>query len=129
MNKKFLNVVKWIFIILGVLFLLQIILFTFVIAGINSFSKVKTTFDNKPKEMMPIINYALKFKKEHGMFPKGLEGVKLKKDLKYNYEITNDQNCFRIVVEDKKTVKQYQYCTVDTNNSNASSESYSEYKR
>ena len=89
MKERFLTVLKWFFIALGVIFFIQILLVLGAFLGILAFSN--TTFKmpenvNTMKDIKPIINYVQDYQKDTGKYPKTVEGIKLKKDLVYKYE-------------------------------------------
>ncbi len=133
MKERFLTVLKWFFIALGVIFFIQILLVLGAFLGILAFSN--TTFKmpenvNTMKDIKPIINYVQDYQKDTGKYPKTVEGIKLKKDLVYKYEPSKDFNCYTITLKSKKDnlTKQYQQCMVKTNNSKSTSESYVEFR-
>ncbi len=132
MKERFLTVLKWFFIVLGVIFFIQILLVLGALLGILAFAN--TTFKmpenvNKMKDIKPIIKYVQDYQKETGKYPKTVDGIKLKKGLVYQYEPSKDFNCYTITLKSQKDnlTKQYQQCMVKTDNSNSSSESYVEF--
>jgi len=135
MKERLINVIKWFFIILGVLFFVQLLLVLGAIVGINNFAKadfnVVGNQNQKIKEIQPIINYAENYRKENGKYPEKVENIKVKKNLNYKYEISKDGNCYTISTKTEKnnTTRQYQRCKVDSNNSASSTESYIEFNK
>ena len=132
MKKRLTNVIKWFLMILGVLFLLLLIIGLGVILGFTGFANADLDFlntDQKLKPVDPIIKYVEEYKEENGKYPEKVEGIKLKKDLEYKYETTKDGNCYTITIKSKKDniKRQYQYCSMDSENSSSKSESYVEY--
>ena len=130
MKAKLFNVLKWFFIILGVLFLSLIVLsFTFV-AGIANISNIKApTFDTKLKEIMPIVEYVENYFEENNKYPDKIENVKIKKDITYKYETSNNNTCYTIKAKLKKEklTKEYQHCSINSKNGVSNSESYIEF--
>ena len=145
MKEKLIKTLKIVLIIFGVLFLIQILLFILIMLGLFSFSSAKTidlanpkTFDidfndvkalKSPKEMEPIINYVEDYQLKNKKYPEKLENVKVKKDLDYKYEISKDANCYTITVQEKNKTKNYQRCKSSSDNSNLTSQSYTEYSK
>lgn len=132
MKKRLTNVIKWLLMVLGALFLLQLILVFGAILGITSFANADLDFlntDKKLKPIDPIIKYVEDYRQKNGKYPENIEGIKLKKNLEYKYETTKDRNCYTITIKSKKDnlKKQYQYCSLDSENSSSKSESYVEY--
>lgn len=132
MKERLINVLKWFLMILGVLFLLQFLIGLGVIFGLVGLANADLDFintDKRLKTIQPIIEYVEEYKEENGKYPDKLGDIKLKKDLDYKYEVTKDGNCYTITVKSKKEnmTKQYQYCSLDENNSTSKSESYVEY--
>ena len=133
MKEKIINVLKWFFIVLGVAFLVQILIVitAFVtmkrVTAVN-FETIETNI-KKPSEFIPIINYAQEYYDKNGKFPQNIDGIKLKKNLEYDYKTTKDLNCYTVTVKSKKNdiTKQYQCCKMQDKNSNSNSESYVEY--
>ena len=132
MKKRLTNVIKWLLMVLGALFLLQLILVFGAVLGITSFANADLNFinsDKKLKPVEPIIKYVEDYRTQNGKYPDKIQGVKLKKNLEYKYETTKDGNCYTITIKSKKDnlKKQYQYCSLDSENSSSKSESYVEY--
>ena len=132
MKERFLTVLKWFFIVLGIIFFIQLLLILGAFIGIITFAN--STFKmpeniNKMKDIKPIINYVQDYQKENGKYPETIENIKLKKDLTYKYEPSKDFNCYTVTLKSKKKnlTKQYQQCMVKTDNSTSSSESYVEF--
>ncbi len=132
MKERFLTVLKWFFIVLGIIFFIQLLLILGAFIGIITFAN--STFKmpeniNKMKDIKPIINYVQDYQKENGKYPETIENIKLKKDLTYKYEPSKDFNCYTVTLKSKKEnlTKQYQQCMVKTDNSTSSSESYVEF--
>ena len=132
MKERLTNVIKCFLMILGVLFLIQLILGIGAILGIVGFAHADLDFlntDKKLKPVQPIIKYVEDYRAQNGKYPEKVEGIKLKKNLEYKYETTKDGNCYTITIKSKKDnlKKQYQYCMLDGENSSSKSESYVEY--
>ena len=141
MKEKVLKALKVVLIIFGVLFLIQILIFLFMMIGIFSLSSAKTfdfntSFDkdinklqssSKPKEIQPIVDYVEDYQAKNKKYPEKLENVKVKDKLDYKYEVTKDGNCYTVTVKEKNTTKQYQRCKISSDNSSSTSESYAEY--
>ena len=132
MKERLTNVIKWFLMILGGLFLIQLLIGLGVILGLVGFANADLDFlntDKKLKPIDPIIKYVEEYRAENGKYPDKIEGIKLKKDLEYKYETTKDGNCYTITIKSKKDnlKKQYQYCMLDSENSSSKSESYVEY--
>lgn len=127
MKERFLNFIKWFFIILGVLFLIQLLLLSGIFIGFNSVKepdiKVKPHNSNL-KEIKPIIDYVEKYRSENNKYPDSVD-IKIKKG-EYRYETSNNSNCYKVVFENKKNKKEYSCCTLNSENSNSKSESYFE---
>ena len=101
MKEKVLKVLKIVFIIFGILFLIQILIFAIMMIGAFSFANAKTPdfnfvdfdFDKvsvstKPKEMLPVINYVEDYQIKNKKYPENVENIKLKRNLDYKYETT-----------------------------------------
>ena len=138
MKDRFLKVLKIFLMILGAIFLIQLLLLVGAIAGIVGFAKADFNFldldidENKNlKPVMPIIEYVENYRKENGIYPSNIKDVKMKKNpnLYYNYETSNNDNCYTITIKSKndKMIKKYQNCAVDDENSTSKSRSYIEY--
>lgn len=132
MKERLINVIKWLLMILGGLFLLQLLVGFCVVMGLVGFANADLDFlnnDKKLKPIEPIIKYVEDYKKVNGKYPETIEGVKLKRGLEYKYEITKDGNCYTVTIKSKKDniKKQYQYCSLDSEHSTSKSESYVEY--
>ena len=134
MKERLLNVLKVFFIILGVLFLIQVliglgIIFGFVGFANTDFNYLKVDY-KKLKQIQPIIKYVEDYKIQNGSYPDKIENIKVKKDLKYEYSTTKDKNCYTIKANLKNDiVQEYQRCSIDTTNSSSKSESYVEYNK
>ena len=132
MKERLTNVIKWFLMILGALFLIQILLVVGAILGVVGFANADLDFlntDKKLKPAEPIIKYVEDYRTKNGKYPDKLEGIKLKKGLEYKYETTKDGNCYTITIKskDENLKKQYQYCMLDSENASSKSESYIEY--
>ena len=132
MKERLTNVIKWFLMILGGLFLLQLLIGFGIILGFAGFASADLDFLNKDKKLkpvQPIIKYVEDYRQKNGKYPEKIEGIKLKKDLEYKYETTKDGNCYTITIKTKKDnlKKQYQYCMLDDENASSKSESYVEY--
>ena len=86
MKERLLNVLKVFFIVLGVLFLLQILIGFGIVLGFVGFANVDFNYiehDNKKlKQIKPIIKYVEDYKIQNGVYPEKIEGVKIKKGKK-----------------------------------------------
>ena len=73
MKERFLNVIKWFFIVLGVLFLMQLLIVIGAFIGFSNFAKADiNTFNNtnsKIKDIQPIINYVEDYRIKNGKYP------------------------------------------------------------
>lgn len=132
MKERLINVLKIFLMVLGGLFLIQFLIGLGIIFGLVGFANMDFGYDysdKKLKPIQPIIDYVDNYYEENGKYPNKLGDVKLKKDLDYKYELTNDGSCYSITVKSKKenSTKQYQYCSIDKDNSTSRSESYVEY--
>ena len=133
MKQRFLNVLKWFFIILGILFLFQILITIGMFIGFNKFTKADLGVVSKSSknisQIQPVIDYVENYKKENGKYPIKLENIKVKKGLNFKYETSNNQNCYSITfdISKEKVTRQYQYCAMSSDNSNSTSESYIEF--
>lgn len=133
MKERLINIIKWFLIILGVIFLIQILIVLGAVIGISKFANSDMNINKntslKLKQMQPVINYAQDYYNKNGKYPVEIDNVKLNKNLEYKYETSKDLNCYTITTKDKKsnTTKQYQHCSTKSENSNSSSESYVEY--
>lgn len=137
MKDRFLNVLKWFFIVLGILFFAQIVLLIMIMvfANTSNFNKMYD-FQIKQqklntKEIQKIIDYIENYKQKNGKYPKTIEGnIKLNKNTEYKYSTSNEDNCYLINVKNTKTsaIKQYQHCNVQKHGSVSISESFIETK-
>lgn len=132
MKKRLTNVIKWFLMVLGGLFLIQLILFFGAVLGITSFANADLNFSDsskKLKQFEPIIKYVEEYKANNGKYPEKLENIKFKKNLEYSYKTNEEANCYTITIKAKKDnlKKEYQYCSTDNENSSSKSESYFEY--
>ena len=132
MKERLTNVIKWFLMILGGLFLIQLLIGFGVVLGLVGFANADLDFlntDKKLKPAEPIIKYVEDYRQKNGKYPDKVEGIKLKKHLEYKYETTKDGNCYTITIKSKKDnlKKQYQYCMLDNENASSKSESYVEY--
>ncbi len=139
MKERFLKVLKWFFIILGIIFFIQILFILLISAGfmaqekmsfnkINNFSPSKNTYG----KIQPIINYAEEYRNANDKYPDKIsDDVKVNKKLDYKYEVSKNGTCYTITVNKDKSDKfsQYQHCKDASENSSSSSESYIEYSK
>ncbi len=127
MKERFLNVLKWFFIILGVLFLFQMLILSGIFIGFNSIKepdiKIKPS-DMKLKEIQPVVDYAEKYRSENNSYPDKID-IKIKHGT-YKYETSNNSNCYKIEHIYKDIKKEYECCTLNSENSNSKSESFSQ---
>jgi len=127
MKERFLNVLKWFFITLGILFLIQLLLLSGIFIGFHSIKD--SDINIKPvnanlKEIQPIVDYAEKYRLENNKYPDKVD-IKIKKG-EYKYEASNNFDCYKITYTNKKTQKTYNCCTINNENSNSKTESFSE---
>ncbi len=136
MKERCLNVLKWFFIILGIIFFIQILLAILLFISFSLQTKINfnkagdfSSSKNNLKQIQPIINYAEDYQAKNNKYPDKIEdSVKVNKKLDYKYENSKNGNCYTITVnssKDNKT-KQYQHCKISSDNSSSSSESYVE---
>lgn len=133
MKQRLMNVLKWLLVAFGILFLIQLLIVIGVILGIKGFSNLDYSINkhsNKNlKPIQPIINYAQDYRLKHGKYPDTIEGIRIKPDLYFKYETSSNNACFSVTTKSKKDnlTRQYQRCSINSDNSNSSSESYVEY--
>ena len=129
MKDRFLNVVKWFFIILGVLFLIQLLILSGIFIGFKKADTINIDYsaDISAKEIEPLIKYIDEYKKENGKYPEKIENVKLKKGLEYKYNAKDD--CYTIDLTSKKATKQYKKCEKIDDNSSYKTESFSQISK
>lgn len=137
MKERCLKILKWFFIILGIIFFIQI-LFVFFLS-MNFFTQDKINFNrinklssakNTNSKIQPIINYVENYRDENNKYPDTISSdVKTDKKLDYKYEVSKNGTCYTITVNKDKQNKytQYQHCKDTSANSSSSSESYIEY--
>ena len=137
MKERFLNVLKWFFIILGIIFFIQILLAVLFFICFSMQTKINfnkigdfSPSKNNFKQIQPVINYVEDYQAKNNKYPDKIENdFKINKKLDYKYESSKNGNCYTITVnssKDNKT-KQYQHCKVSSDNSSSSSESYVEF--
>ena len=125
MKERFLNFIKWFFIILGILFLIQLLILSGIFIGFSTIKEPDVKVENvNLKEIQPIVDYADKYRKENNKYPENVD-VKIKKG-EYKYSTSNNSNCYQITYTHKNTTKEYSCCMTSSENSNSKSESYSE---
>lgn len=146
MKERFLQVLKWFFIILGVIFFLQFLLIIGAILGIAGFANYDIKpFEAKNNNIKPfnnIVKYLDEYKEENGEYPSDIKDIEdsdiLKeinnnKNYDFEYKTSNDDNCYTITAKPKEkskknlTTKEYGKCSSKTNGANSHSESYVEY--
>ncbi len=133
MKERFLNFFKWFFIVLGVLFFIQLVIVSGLFVAFSSikepdFSSIDIKQENiNIKEIQPVIDFVNKYREENNKYPDKVD-VKIKKG-EYTYKTTNNSNCYEINYEYKKVNKNYGACTMSSNNSYSSSQTYSEIKK
>lgn len=132
MKERLLNVLKWLFIVMGVLFLFQLLIGFGLFLGIMGFVDDGFSFvnmDKKVKPMQKAIKYIEDYRLQNGKYPSNLENAKLNKNVKYEYEATKDSNCYVLKVKSKKEnlVKQYQRCYFESDGGMSNTQSYTEY--
>lgn len=133
MFKRIINVFKWILIILGALFLTQIILTFLMVQTLITFPKndtVSATAAKKPKEIQQVIDYVENYKKTYATYPNDLTGFKIKNGLNYQYTLSEDKTCYTVTIKSEKSdnAKQYSHCQKENDTEKTHSESYVEYK-
>ncbi|MBQ8634556.1 hypothetical protein IJ425_00195 [bacterium] len=132
MKERLFNVIKWFFIILGILFLFQLLIAFGLFLGIMGFVDEGIgviNYDKRMKPMQHAIKYIENYRNQNGKYPQNIDGIKLKKNLEYKYETTKDSNCYVLIIKSKKDnfTKQYQHCFFNTENGASNTHSYSEY--
>ena len=128
MKNKFLNFIKWFFIILGVLFFIQLLILSGIFIGFSSIKEPNIKVENANlKEFQPIIDYVEKYRQENNKYPENVD-IKVKKG-EYKYSVSNNSNCYKIMFSLKNIEKNYECCTLNSENSNSKSESYSEVRK
>lgn len=133
MKERFINVLKIFFIILGVLFLMQILIFAGMLIGFKTFSEPKGAFDKinkgKTKDLKQAIEYIENYKKSYSKYPETINDLKQKnKNMELKYSTSNDFNCYQLVAKYKdKTTKKYEHCSTTSENNLNESESYYEF--
>ena len=134
MKERFLNILKWFFIALGVLIFAQIVFFVMIIIFANTFRIDKVSdIKLKPqkynlKQMEKIIEYAQNYRDENGKFPKTIQDIKMNKNFEYNYSTSHDYDCYKIELKNTKTnaTKQYEYCSIQKDGLTSTSENFIE---
>ncbi len=135
MKERLLNVLKWLLIALGAIFLIQLLVVAGVIVGVKNFSETNFNFasatNKNLKDMQPLINYVENYKAKNDKYPERIQNVKIKPNLYYKYELNKDGNCYTITTNSKKDnlTRQYQHCSTKEPNSKTSSESYVEFTK
>lgn len=132
MKERLLNVLKWFLIVLGILFLFQLLIGFGLFLGIMGFVDDGISLINMDKKIKPMqkaIKYIEDYRMQNSKYPSNLENAKLKKNFEYNYETTNDSNCYMLKIKSKKEnlVKQYQRCYFESNGGMSNTQSYTEY--
>ncbi len=129
MNERFINLIKWIVIGVLTLCVINTLIITLVFLWTNGL--LDSIFEpNKKKDIQPIINYIEGYRKINNVYPKKLSDIKLDKNLYVDYSTNNEGNCYSLSVKKKKksTVKKYDHCINDSNNSFSETKNYVEYK-
>ena len=132
MKERALNVLKWFFITLGVLFLAQIILFAGIMIYANTFKTIKVPKVKSQKinnaQMQTIIDYVEKYKQEKGVYPENINDINLKNDTEYKYEVSDNSFCYKIELTKKNSNSKavYQKCSVSKEGIVSQSENYTE---
>lgn len=147
MKERLLKVLKWFFIILGIIFFIQILIVLFISIGFAATTKISSisfkdlsSSKNNLKQIQPIINYAEDYYLKNNKYPDKIdETIKVKKNLNYKYEVSKNNVCYTITVypedvKDRHTlvaekIKQYQHCKSNSSGASSSSESYVEYTK
>lgn len=132
MKERILNVLKWFFIALGVLFFAQIILFIGIVIFANTFKEI-TVPDIKPQklnnaEIQKITSYVDEYKEEKGTYPENINNIKLKDNFEYTYKVSDNSNCYEIELKNKKVSSKinYQKCSISKDGAKSQSENYTE---
>lgn len=132
MKERLVQVIKWFLIILGLLFLLQIVVISIALFGVSRLNvlELENMGIKKPKEIQSVINYIERYKLDNKTYPKNLENAKLNKDFEYSYELSDDNNCYTLEVKSNKNnkVQSYSKCDKSDKNSTTQKESYTLYK-
>ena len=95
MKERIKNVLKWFFIVLGVLYLIQVIFVSGALVGLIGLTKIdlnKFENINKKHSLQPVITQIEDYKTKNNKYPANLEGIKLNKNSEYNYELSKDGN-------------------------------------
>lgn len=132
MKERFLKVLKWFFIILGVLFLLQFLIIIGAVLGLVSFANFDFKAYESKSNIKPfenIIIYLDKYNEENGKYPNDIASLKTDKKYDFEYKTTSDNNCYTIVAKSKNSslIKQYNKCSIKSSDSSSTSQSYVEY--
>ena len=134
MKERILNVLKWFFIVLGILFFAQIILFIGIVIFANTFKEM-TIPDIKPQklnnaEIQKITSYVDKYKEGNGTYPENIDSIKLKDNFEYTYKLSDNSNCYEIELKNKKISSKvnYQKCSISKDGAKSQSENYTEVK-
>ncbi len=131
MKDRMLNFLKWFFIVLGILFLFQILILLGVFISFNSLTKINfkpieiKQSNIQTKEIQPIIEYVENYRKENNKYPDSVD-IQIKKG-EYNYKTTENSNCYEINYQYKNKKENFGACTMNSNNSSAISKVYSSY--
>ena len=132
MKTRLLNVVKWILITLGVIFLFQILLFAIIVAASKNFTKItvkSSSTKDRLEQIQPVIDYVEDYKNKNGKYPQTIQNVKINSNVYYDYSTFQDSDCYKIKTKTKNdnVVKEFQRCSQNSKNSKSHFESYSEY--
>jgi len=128
MRERFINILKYIFISFGVLFVLQILIAT--ILAIQTVNIWK--FENKTislSDSKPIIDKLNLQFEENKKFPQSLENFKTKKHITFEYKPNQDLSCYTLIVKNSKknTTQEINECKIYTNNGTSHSQSFKIY--
>lgn len=132
MKERLIQVAKWFLIILGLLFLFQIIVISIALFSVSKLDvlELENSGIKKPKEVQSVINYIERYKQDKKVYPKNLEDAKLNKNFEYSYELSDDNNCYTLEIKSNKNnkVQKYSRCDKSDKNSIMQKESYSQYQ-
>ena len=133
MKERVLNVLKWILIVFGIIFLIQVLLVLGALIGLAGFAN----FDFKDHAKMGdikhaenIIEYLDEYNEENGKYPENIENVKKDKKYDFDYKTSSNENCYTLTIKAKKgdsKIKQLNKCLIKSDGSLSTSQSYVEF--
>jgi len=132
MNERLKNVLKWFFITLGVLFLIQFLLILGAVLGLTHFAdfnfkgyEVKTNI--KPFEK--IIKHLDEYNEKNGKYPSDINSIKKDKNYDFEYKTTKDNSCYTLKAVSKKNslTKEFNKCLIKSDGGVSQTQSFVEY--